>query len=67
MREIMIASAKETGYTSEETIRSSQELDRLIYEYQTLCKEIALKKQRGRLLFKKLILLTKTQHYYAGA
>ena len=43
-RKLMIASAQETGYTSEETIRSSQELDRLIYEYQTLCKEIEIQK-----------------------
>jgi stage 0 sporulation regulatory protein len=34
MREMMMMSAKVTGYTSEETIHYSQELDKLIYEYQ---------------------------------
>lgn len=33
-REMMIQSAKETGYTSEETIKHSQELDKLIVQYQ---------------------------------
>lgn len=33
-REAMIRSAKETGYTSEETIKHSQELDKLILQYQ---------------------------------
>jgi stage 0 sporulation regulatory protein len=33
-REMMIKSAEATGYTSEETIFYSQELDKLIFEYQ---------------------------------
>lgn len=33
-REIMIDSANKNGYTSEETIKYSQELDELINEYQ---------------------------------
>ncbi|MFE8698014.1 aspartyl-phosphate phosphatase Spo0E family protein [Cytobacillus sp. FJAT-53684] len=33
-RERMIDSAKEHGYTSDSTIRCSEELDQLIYEYQ---------------------------------
>jgi stage 0 sporulation regulatory protein len=33
-REVMIKTAKERGTIDEETIRLSQELDKLIYEYQ---------------------------------
>lgn len=33
-RENMIECALQTGYTSEDTIRHSQELDRLIYQFQ---------------------------------
>jgi stage 0 sporulation regulatory protein len=33
-REMMMKSAESTGYTSEETIYFSQELDKLIFEYQ---------------------------------
>jgi stage 0 sporulation regulatory protein len=33
-REMMIKSAEATGYTSEETVFYSQELDKLIFEYQ---------------------------------
>jgi stage 0 sporulation regulatory protein len=33
-RELMIKSAEATGFTSKETIDHSQELDKLIYEYQ---------------------------------
>ncbi|MFD2443303.1 aspartyl-phosphate phosphatase Spo0E family protein [Bacillus sp. CGMCC 1.16607] len=34
VREIMMKSAAVTGFTSDETIHYSQELDKLIYEYQ---------------------------------
>lgn len=34
IREMMMKSAKVTGYTSQETLHYSQELDKLIYEYQ---------------------------------
>ncbi|HYK73947.1 MAG TPA: aspartyl-phosphate phosphatase Spo0E family protein [Pseudoneobacillus sp.] len=34
IREMMMVSAKFTGYTSQETLHYSQELDKLIYEYQ---------------------------------
>jgi stage 0 sporulation regulatory protein len=33
-RDLMMESAEKTGYTSQETIFYSQELDKLIYEYQ---------------------------------
>jgi len=62
MRERMVTSASESGYTSEETIRFSQNLDRLIFEYLTLCKEAEIQRQRGKLLFRQMILLTKKQY-----
>ena len=62
IRERMVTSASETGYTSEETIRCSQDLDRLIFEYQTLCKEAEIQRQRGKLLFRQMILLSKKQY-----
>lgn len=39
MREKMIESAKAYGLDGEETIECSQELDKLIFEYQCLSKE----------------------------
>ncbi len=33
-REIMIETAKRKGFTNDDTVRYSQELDQLIYEYQ---------------------------------
>jgi stage 0 sporulation regulatory protein len=62
MRNLMVATAGETGFTSEETIRCSQELDRLIFDYQKLCKETEIQRIRGKLLFRQMILLTK-KHY----
>jgi len=50
VRELMVASALETGYTSAETVRRSQELDTLIYEYQALCRETELQRKKTRIL-----------------
>ncbi|WLR53708.1 aspartyl-phosphate phosphatase Spo0E family protein [Mesobacillus subterraneus] len=66
-RELMVAVAMESGYTSEETIYRSQELDRLIYEYQTLCKETEIQRQKGKVLFRQMILMTKKQYILAHA
>jgi stage 0 sporulation regulatory protein len=66
-RKQMVSLAKETGFTSEETVCCSQELDRLIYEYQTLCRETEIQKKRGKLLFRQMILLTKKQYVLAYA
>lgn len=44
----MIETAREKGFTNDETIRQSQELDRLIYEYQCLFGSTAHKKKRSR-------------------
>lgn len=67
VRELMVAVALETGYTSEETIRRSQELDSLIYEYQTLCRETELQRQKTKVLFRQMILLTKKQYVLSHA
>lgn len=67
MREQMLISASETGYTSQETIRCSQDLDRLIFEYQTLSKEADVQRKRGKLLFRQMILLTKKQYVLSHA
>lgn len=66
-REEMVSVAQQTGFTSEETVRCSQELDKLIYEYQTLCRETEIQRQRGKLLFRQMILLTKKQYVLAYA
>jgi stage 0 sporulation regulatory protein len=45
-REMMMKSAHKNGYTSKETIHYSQELDKLIYEYQcTFCNKTTKHKQ----------------------
>jgi stage 0 sporulation regulatory protein len=67
VRELMVASALETGYTSAETVRRSQELDTLIYEYQALCRETELQRQKTRILFRQMILLTKKQYILSHA
>lgn len=67
VRELMVASALETGYTSAETIRRSQELDTLIYEYQSLCRETELQRQTTKILFRQMILLTKKQYILSHA
>ena len=67
MRKLMVASAQETGFTSMETIRCSQELDRLIFEYQTSCKDAKIRKQRGKYLFRGMIFFAKKQFGHAGA
>ncbi|CAM3763030.1 aspartyl-phosphate phosphatase Spo0E family protein [Mesobacillus thioparans] len=67
VREMMIAAAGETGYTSDETVRLSQELDTLIYEYQALCRETEVQRKKTRLLFRQIILLTKKQYILSHA
>jgi stage 0 sporulation regulatory protein len=67
VRELMIVAALETGYTSDETVRCSQELDTLIYEYQALCKETEVQRQKTKILFRQIILLTKKQYILSHA
>ena len=47
-RMLMIETAREKGLTNDETIRHSQELDRLIYEYQCLFGSTVHEKKRSR-------------------
>lgn len=67
VRELMVAAAMETGYTSDETVRRSQELDSLIYEYQTLCKETEMQRLKTKVLFRQMILMTKKQYILSHA
>lgn len=67
MRKLMIATAKETGYTSEATIRCSQELDRLIFDFQTMNKEPELQGIKGTLFFRQMILFTKKNYVLNNA
>lgn len=67
VRELMMTAAIETGYTSVETVRRSQELDRLIYEYQTLSIETELQRKKAKVLFRQIILLTKKQYVLSHA
>lgn len=67
VRELMMTAAIETGYTSDETVRRSQELDRLIYEYQTLSIETELQRKKAKVLFRQIILLTKKQYVLSHA
>lgn len=67
LRKKMIACARETGYTSEETIRCSQELDLLIFHYQNIRKNSRINKQKGKFIFRKMIFTVKKQCGFAGA
>ncbi|WP_083413048.1 aspartyl-phosphate phosphatase Spo0E family protein [Bacillus massilinigeriensis] len=56
-REEMMAWARATGLNSEETIRCSQELDRLIYLYQVFYKRRQQRKQSGLMFVRQMKLL----------
>lgn len=56
-RKRMIETAKESGLTSDDTIRQSQELDRLIYEYQCLFSSSKRKEREPRFTCRQLMLL----------
>ncbi|EOR26969.1 aspartyl-phosphate phosphatase Spo0E family protein [Cytobacillus oceanisediminis] len=51
-REVMIKTAKERGTIDEETIRLSQELDELIYEYQLVFRYESEKRKQIKRQFK---------------
>ncbi|RSD28308.1 aspartyl-phosphate phosphatase Spo0E family protein [Mesobacillus subterraneus] len=63
----MVESAQVSGFTSDETVRCSQELDRLIYEYQCLCKEKELQRVRTKVIFRQMLLLAKKQYILSHA
>lgn len=67
VREMMITVALENGFTSDEAVRYSQELDTLIYEYQKLCREIGLQRKKTNILFRQALLLTKKRSILSQA
>ncbi|MFE8703577.1 Spo0E family sporulation regulatory protein-aspartic acid phosphatase [Cytobacillus sp. FJAT-54145] len=56
-REKMIDSAKMSGFTSDDTVRYSQELDKLIYEYQCSFQGDNRKTPEIRTNYKQMILI----------
>lgn len=56
-REVMIDSAKINGFTSEDTIRYSQELDKLIYEYQCVFQEEVQQNEEIKIVFKQMMMI----------
>ncbi|GLB60431.1 aspartyl-phosphate phosphatase Spo0E family protein [Cytobacillus sp. NCCP-133] len=58
-KEKMIETAKKKGLASEETIQCSQELDKLIFEYQCAIKREQEQKRKMRISFRQMILLWK--------
>lgn len=56
-RELMIKSAKKSGFTSEETIKYSQELDELINEYQRAVGQTLRQNEEVKFAFKQMIMV----------
>lgn len=56
-RDRMIETANKSGLTSDDTIRQSQELDRLIYEYQCMFSSSNCKKRAPKFTCRQLMLL----------
>jgi len=67
VREMMITVALENGFTSDEAVRYSQELDTLIYEYQILCRKIGLQRKKTNILYRQALLLTKKRSILSQA
>lgn len=63
-REKMIETAKNKGYTNVETIRYSQELDQLIYEYQCYCKRSKEQDVEVRIAFKQMMMILPQAHLF---
>ncbi|MBG9450062.1 aspartyl-phosphate phosphatase Spo0E family protein [Cytobacillus firmus] len=55
-REKMIETARRNGMASQETVRCSQELDQLIFEYQCFIKREKEQKKSMRVSFREMIL-----------
>lgn len=56
-RELMINSANTLGFTSEETIRYSQELDELINEYQKVMGQASRPNDEVKFAFQQMIMI----------
>ena len=56
-RELMINSANKLGFTSEETIKYSQELDELINNYQRTMGQTSRSNEEVKFAFKQMIMI----------
>ncbi|MEH7334832.1 aspartyl-phosphate phosphatase Spo0E family protein [Neobacillus drentensis] len=56
-RELMINSANTQGFTSEETIKYSQELDELINEYQKIMGKAPRQNEEVKFAFQQMIMI----------
>ncbi|MGG3563428.1 aspartyl-phosphate phosphatase Spo0E family protein [Neobacillus rhizosphaerae] len=56
-RELMIKSANTLGYTSEETIKYSQELDELINDYHRIMGQASRPNEEVKIAFKQMIMI----------
>ncbi|MFP7295919.1 aspartyl-phosphate phosphatase Spo0E family protein [Neobacillus niacini] len=56
-RALMINCANTKGFTSEETIRYSQELDVLINEYQKASQQLSIPNEEIKLAFNQMIMI----------
>lgn len=56
-REKMIEAANRNGMTNDDTIRASQELDKLIYEYQCHNKKTTIPSGEFRMAIKQMMLI----------
>lgn len=56
-REIMIETANMKGYTNDDTIRHSQELDQLIYDYQRYSKKMSIHDEQRGIVFQQMMLI----------
>lgn len=56
-RTLMIDSARRTGFTSDETVAFSQELDQLIYKYQCFLQDFLQEEQEVKIIMKQLMLI----------
>lgn len=63
-REKMIESAKRKGFTNVDTIRYSQELDQLIYEYQCYSKRTRKQDDEIRIAFKQMMMILPQVHLF---
>ncbi|CAH2716542.1 Aspartyl-phosphate phosphatase Spo0E [Neobacillus rhizosphaerae] len=56
-RELMINSATTLGFTSEETIKYSQELDELINEYHRIIGQASRQNEEVKIAFKQMLMV----------
>ncbi|MGG0720385.1 aspartyl-phosphate phosphatase Spo0E family protein [Robertmurraya massiliosenegalensis] len=61
-REKMIETAKRKGFTSDDTIRHSQELDQLIFEYQCQSSNVRKKEDELKVNFRQVMLILPQVH-----